>query len=184
MENMEIGAQGAFYSSSLASKGQAGDAARAQRISAKLTRSDDDADSKPKETKEPPRVGFGANSVTLPSVAVNTLRENLSQAGELVPSVAESEARVRERIEEEQRRFAERKKIELDLPKLDLRSGEEQAISRTREFVGNLNDTARAARTRASGEETPQSNRIDIRIGDTTIPLEKKSQSKSYNFLA
>ena len=128
------------------------------------------------------RVGFGADSVKLPSVAATTIKRNVGQAKELVPTLEESSARVRERLDEDARRLRERE--EAPTPTLDLTSPREAAVNAARSFVSGLNAAAGRAQSRTGLGEPEPEDRLDIRIGDVRVPLEKSSPRLSLDILA
>ena len=115
-------------------------------------------------------VGFGEDSVKLPQVAAMAIKRNVSQAKELVPSLEESSARVRERLEEDARelREAERPRPQ----RLDLNAPRETAVNAARSLVAGVNDAAGKTLARAWNEEDAPGNRLDIRIGNTRVAFD------------
>lgn len=121
------------------------------------------------EDPPPPKIGFGDESVKVPGLAVATIRRNLREAKKLVPTLEESHARVRERVQED----AERMEEEADVaPALDLGAGRSRAIAETRQFVNALNTTAGHALERVGAVPAGKTNRLDVRIGDVAIPFD------------
>lgn len=130
----------------------------------------------------PVKVGFGSDSVKIPNLAANTIKRNVRQAEQLVPTLEESEARVRERVEKDERRVAER---ETEKPKpLDLHASRESAVNAARSFVATLNSAAGEARFRTGQYDEPRSNRLDIRIGETQVPYDKPEARKPLDLFA
>lgn len=121
---------------------------------------------------EPLKVGFGSDSVKIPDLAANTIKRNVRQAEELVPTLRESEDRVRDRIEQDERNLTEQDN-RAELRRLDLRASQQAAVDSTRTFISTLNNAAGEALARTGQSEPVQTNRLDIRIGDTQIPYDK-----------
>ncbi|NUM56499.1 MAG: hypothetical protein HUU46_22945 [Candidatus Hydrogenedentes bacterium] len=135
-----------------------------------------------RDRKEPVKVGFGNDSVKIPNLAANTIKRNVRQAGELIPTLEESEARVRKRVEEDAKRLAER---DAEPPKrLDIRASQETAVNAARSFISGVNDAAGQARFRTGQAEQPPTNRLDIRIGDAQIPYDKPQPQKPLDLFA
>lgn len=168
---MEIGAT-RFSPSVAANQLQATAAGRARKRNADFQQNEDD--SRPgylKERAEPVKVGFGNDSVKVPNLAVSTIKRNVRQAGDVIPTLEESQARVRERVAEDERRVAEQKPE--PSKQFDLRASREAAISNARSFVSKIDATIAETRFRTGNGEAPATNRLDIRIGDTQIPYDK-----------
>ncbi len=183
MVGMEIGSRGALSAAANAARfAGASTRARANKPQSVATEEKTDT-SLNRERKVAPEVGFGANSVKLPGIAVNTLKRNLSQAEKLVPTVEESEAKVRERVEKDQERLTTRQ-LDRNRPPLDLRSGTAEAVNNAREFVSSINKAAGQAKARTSEDDSPPANKVDIRIGDKTIPYDNPRTKKSLDLLA
>ena len=168
---MQIG--GSQYASSLvATQSQTSAANRAQRR--KLGFQVAEEDNGPKLTKsqpEPVKIGFGSDSVKIPSLAVATIKQNVRQAEVLIPTLEESQARVHERVQEDQRRLTEQKQ---EPPQtLDFRAAQSSAANSARAYLSSINAAAGEARFRTGVGDEAQTNRLDVRIGDTVIPLEK-----------
>ena len=124
------------------------------------------------EREGPVKVGFGSDSVKVPNLAANTIKRNVRQAEELIPTLRESEARVRERLEKDERYLAEQD-AQAEQRHLDLRASQQAAFDGTRSFISNVNNAAGQALVRTGQSEPPNTNRLDIRIGDTQIPYDK-----------
>lgn len=123
------------------------------------------------EDPPPPKVGFGEDSVKVPGLAVTTIRRNLREAKKLVPTVEESQVRVRQRVQKD----AERVQVEVEdevAPAFDLGAGRSRAIAETRQFVNALNTTAGRALERVGAVPSGKTNRLDVRIGDVAIPFD------------
>jgi hypothetical protein len=136
----------------------------------------------PKSRPEPIKIGFGKDSVKIPNIMVATIKRNVRQARELIPTIEESEARVRDRVEEDARRLSERNR---QAPKsLDLSASKQSAENNARSFISSLNTAAGEARFRTGTGEQPPTNRLDIRIGDTQVPFDKPESRPPLDLLA
>jgi len=135
--------------------------------------------------KPPDRVGFGKGSVSVPTAAVRTIDRNLEAAARIVPSLEETRQRVRERLAKVQEELDAKRTEPAPPQRLDISVGQVNAADRTRTFVNNVNDSLGTAAARLQGEQPPSTGpRIDIRIGDQTLPLLRQTQSPAFDFFA
>ena len=168
---MQIG--GSQYASSLvATQSQTSAANRVQRRKIGFQAPEDDkGPTLTKSRPEPVKIGFGSDSVKIPSLTVATIKQNVRQAEVLIPTLEESQTRVHERIQKDERRLTERKQ---EPPQtLDLRSVQSSAANSARAYLSSINAAAGEARFRTGVGKETQTAGLDIRIGDTVIPLEK-----------
>ncbi|MCC6793482.1 MAG: hypothetical protein IT366_00070 [Candidatus Hydrogenedentes bacterium] len=135
------------------------------------------------KSKEPLKVGFGNDSVKVPNLAANTIKRNVRQAEELIPSLRESEERVRNRIEKDERNLTEQDN-RAEQRRLDFRASQQAAVGSTRSFVSSVNYAAGEALVRTGQSEPAQTNRLDIRIGDTQIPYDKPDTRQPLDLFA
>lgn len=123
-----------------------------------------------REKLEPPRAGFGEGTVSVPGAAVRVVRRNLWEGRRLVPTLEDLRDNARERVVEARERAApEEKEVQAaDLGRERL-VAETLARARARRFLNELNEAAGNALARVRGEEPPQPQRADIRVGDETF---------------
>lgn len=123
-----------------------------------------------REARDELRAGFGKGTITAPAAAVRTVRRNMHEARQLVPTFEELQEETRARIEDQQRTLREAAPGRRG-DALALRRGEieEQARSQARELINRLDETAGIALARTRGEEPPPPPQTDIRVGDETI---------------
>lgn len=180
---MEIGAT-SYSSNAVAARSRATlrDHARSQRLGFTQSSETKEPSFHP-ERKEPLKVGFGSDSVKIPSLAANTIKRNVRQAKDLVPTVKESEERVRERIEEDERKLTDQD-TRAEQRRLDLRAFQQAAFDNTRDFISNVNNAAGDALVRTGQAEPPRTNRLDIRIGDTQVPYDKPDARQPLDLFA
>lgn len=141
----------------------------------------------PFQRKEKPqeRVGFGRGSVSVPTATVRTIDQNLEAAGRIVPSLEETRQRIRERLAKVQEQLDAKRTEPTPPQRLDVSIGQVNAADQTRTFVNNLNESVGTAAARLQGEQPPLTGpRIDIRIGDETLPLLRQTQSPAFDFFA
>ena len=136
----------------------------------------------PPEDTAPAKVGFGSDSVKLPGIAASTIRRNLRDAKQVVPTVEESDSRVRQRIAEERRQTLEQEFTAP--PPLNLTQGRRDAANQAGQYISSLNTAAGNALARTGQGEQPPTNRLNIRIGDTEIPFDKPQTRPTLDLLA
>ncbi len=135
--------------------------------------------------KPPDRVGFGKGSVSVPTAAVRTIDRNLEAAARVVPSLEETRQRIRERLAKVQDELDTTRTEPAPPQRLDISVGRIDAADNARTLLNNLNDTIGTTAARLQGETPPQSGpRIDIRVGDQTLPLLRQTQSPTFDFFA
>ncbi len=133
-----------------------------------------------REEPEPLRAGFGAGTVSTPAAAARTVGRTVRQARGMVPDLEELREEVRQRAGELREQFVEPAGREDEAPRTDLleeRVGAEvQARAQVRRFINRLNEAAGTARARVRGEEPPPpQRRTDIRVGDETVELFRRT---------
>lgn len=141
------------------------------RLASELTASN------PFQIEERPfsNVGFGRGSISIAAEAVRAIGENLEAAQEVVQSLEETRLRIRERIAEVQE--------QLESTRL-----EPAAIPQFEVAVGGT-DSARSVEIEQTAFAQPQAPppagpRIDFRVGDDALPLERQTQSPGFEFFA
>jgi hypothetical protein len=120
-------------------------------------------------------VGFGRGSISIAAEAVRAIGENLEAAQEVVQSLEETRARIRERIAEVQEQLESTRLEPVAIPRFDV------AVGRA--------DTARSVEIELTAFAQPQTPpaagpRIDIRVGDEALPLERQTQRPGFEFFA
>ena len=136
-----------------------------------------------REHQEPQKVGFGSDSVKIPNLAANTIKRNVRQAEDLVPTLRESEERVRERLAKDERNLVEQDN-RAEQRRLDLSASQRAAVDGTRTFLASVNKAAGEALVRTGQAEPARTNRLDIRIGDTQVPFDKPDARQPLDLFA
>lgn len=174
---------------SLNSSSNATPAGRSRREAARfdLTRPTAKQDNRPDLFRdvgpEPVRVGFGSGSVSLPGVTITALKRNLSEAQKLVPTIVESEDRVRERIAEDKERLEHLSDPEP--PRfLDVRVGADDAAGHARTIINRMNSTAGQALTRAGFGESQTPDRVSVQIRGIQVPVVRDSSAPRLDVFA
>ena len=122
------------------------------------------------------RIGFGADTVSLPGATLRTLGRNMKSVRRLVPSPEEAREEVRARISERREQAegtadSQRQQI---LQPLGLAGKEAAAKLQARAFVNEINEAAGRAQARAEGQEPkPPEVRPTVRIGGENIEFLK-----------
>lgn len=130
-------------------------------------------------------VGFGRGSISVPTAAVRTIDRNLEAAERVVPTLEETREQIRERIDEVQAQLEGLRGEPVELRGFDVTVGRTEAVGQARSFVNGVNQAAQTALARTQGEEPPpQGPRLDVRVGDATLPLLQQTQSPSFEFFA
>lgn len=135
-----------------------------------------------RERPEPPRVGFGEGTVSVPGSAVRAIDRNFASARQVVPSLEETRERLRTRLDEQRelltRPAPERNAVSEDRPSIgiELNQGQALARARARQLINSLDETAAAAGQRFSTQGAPQDpglGEATIRIGSETVALNR-----------
>lgn len=135
-----------------------------------------------KVPQEPRKIGFGNDSVKIPNLTISTIKRNVRQAADLVPTREESEARVRQRVRDDERRVGEQ--IAQAPKTLDLRPSRESAVHAARSYLSSVNTAAGRTPARSDSDDRPAPNRLDIRVGNTQIPYDKPKTGSVFDLLA
>ncbi len=127
------------------------------------------------KTPPPERVGFGEGTITVPGAAAKTIGQNMKQAGQIVHTLQEVRAHLREEAAaQEQQPVAQ---IQIDIQKASA-----QASYRSRQLVSSLNTAAGTALARVQGEAPPSTGvTLDIRIGDQTVSFQRTPPRPTLN---
>lgn len=116
---------------------------------------------------QPPRVGFGDGTISGPTAAFRTLRRGLDEAGKLVPTVEESQARVRARLAEIRENLEPEQTTEpvsFDLQRQKAVAPTEQQFNT---FIDRVNETTPTTETRPTDESAaPPAQRLDVQASD------------------
>ena len=118
---------------------------------------------------QPPRVGFGDGTISGPTAAFRTLRRGLDEAGKLVPTVEESQARVRARLAELRANLEPQQTTEpvsFDLQRQEAVAPTEQQFNT---FIDRLNEITPPTETETRRADEPAAQpvqRIDVQVGD------------------
>ncbi len=145
------------------------------------------ASANPFQLEEAPanEVGFGRGSISVPTAAVRTIDRNLEAAERVVPTLEETREQIRERIAEVQEQLEGTRSDPVEIRGFDATVGRAEAVGQARSFVNGVNQAAQTALARTQGEEPPpQGSRLDIRVGDATLPLLQQTQSPTFEFFA
>lgn len=133
-------------------------------------------------------VGFGSQTISVPAAAALTVRRGVDEARQLVPTLEESQATLRERLIEQREAFGEElEEFEPQQLTLDLRDGQVNAASQARQLVNGINAAATQAASRLSGaEETPPPDNggPSINIGGRTFEFGAPETGNLLNILA
>jgi len=133
-----------------------------------------------------PRAGFGDGTVSVPAAAFGTLRNGLRQARSIVPSREEVRERIRDRVQEDRERRAERiearREREEQARRIERRIPEPSAQARN--FVNTLDRTAATAEARLRGEEPParDENRPRLDINGQTFEFTRPPADNTPRF--
>lgn len=135
-----------------------------------------------KAPQEPIKIGFGKDSVKIPNLTVSTIKRNVRQAAALVPTPEESEARVRQRVRDDERRIGEQ--IAQAPRMLDLRTSRESAVNAARSYLSSVNTAAGQALALTDPVRHTDTNRLDIRVGNINVPYDKPKTAPTFDLLA
>lgn len=120
-------------------------------------------------------VGFGRGSISIAAEAVRAIGENLEAAQEVLQSLEETRLRIRERIAEVQEQLESTRLEPVAIPRFDVAVG---AADSTRSVETEQNAVAQPQAPPAAGP------RIDFRVGDDALPLERQTQRPGFEFFA
>ena len=155
-----------------------------------------------RERPEPPQVGFGEGTVSVPGSAVQAIDRNFTSARRVVPSLEETREQLRTRLDEQRELFtrpapettalrafstperAFRGKENEDVflgenrPSIGVELNQGQALARTRsrQLINSLDATAAAVGQRFSTQGAPQEpglGEATVRIGSETVALNR-----------
>ena len=132
-----------------------------------------------------PRVGFGEGSVSVPAAAVRTLDRNLEAASKLIPSLEETRERLRERLAEVQEQL-QGDAGPVTITGFDVTVGAAEAVSNARSLIQGISQAAGAAQARTQGTSQIETTgrRIDVRIGDESVPFFRRDTGPTVEFFA
>ncbi len=137
------------------------------------------------DTSEPEKVGFGAGTVSVPGVAVKTIGRSREDSSRIVETLQEAQSRVRERTATIAVDQAPEEEVLAPPPRLDLRVAGITAAESARSFINGLSEAAGKALSRVEGTPPPQTGpRLNIQVGDETIPLRKQAVQPSFDVYA
>ena len=127
----------------------------------------------PEDRADIPQVGFGDGTVSIPGMAVETVRRGVTYARQIVPTVEEARERVQGRIAEQRDREEQARTERTDerkpreVPRTYLRMPDAAADARV--FINRVNEAAGAAMTRAEGQEPePAQQPARLRVNGQT----------------
>lgn len=136
-----------------------------------------------RERPEPPRVGFGDGTTSLPGEAVRTLRGGLRSAERLVPDVEESREELRARLSEQREQRA-RELEERRRRRFEAVRRIPEPTTQARNYLNSLNRTAAASQARLEGEEpAPEESPARIQVNQETFELRRTADRPALNML-
>jgi hypothetical protein len=133
--------------------------------------------SRDREETEIARAGFGAGTVSVPTAAVRALGTNLDNARQIVPTVEQSRAELRERLAQERAlKEAETTEQAQEPPEpinVSFQRNEAAARAQARQFINRLNEAAGTAQARFAGREPEGSvGGPRIRVGEEAFAFQ------------
>ena len=103
----------------------------------------------------------------------------------MVPTLEETREQIRERLAEVQEQLDSTRAQPVSIQGFDASVGRAEAVGQARDFVNTVNEAAGTAFARLQGETPPVTGpRIDIRVGDETLPLLRQTQGPAFEFFA
>ncbi|MBN2309007.1 MAG: hypothetical protein JXR94_08560 [Candidatus Hydrogenedentes bacterium] len=128
-----------------------------------------------REKPEPPQIGFGEGTVSIPGLAVRAIDKNFNGTRRIVPTLEEAQNQVRERLAEQRGLFADddeggagNREVEFVVDR-----GAALAATRTRQYINSLEEAAELAAARFNGEDAAEDDEsgATIRVGDEVIAI-------------
>ncbi len=142
------------------------------------------------ERPEPPQVGFGRGTVSVPGLAVRAIDRNFTSARQIVPSLEETRESMRARLDEQRELLTqpspETAAFRADRPSIGVELNQGQALARTRarQLINSLDATAAAASQRFSTQGAPQEpglGEATVRIGSETVALNRPQDAPVFD---
>lgn len=124
-----------------------------------------------RERPEPPRVGFGNNTISAPAAALHTIGYGLKSAKQLVPSPQELQQEVRERTARAREEQAERFRATPE--RLDVTIGTDGG----KEYIAALNEGVASAQARTTGEQPQPTTSASVKVGNQTTTFPSYAQN-------